>query len=93
MSKKAIIKPLADRVVVLPDPIADKTESGIYLAETAKEKPIRGTVIAVADGTKDQPMVVKVGDIVLYGKHAGTEIMVGDKPMLIMPLHDIFAII
>ena len=68
------IKPIADRVVVEAAPAEEKTASGIYIPDTAKEKPQRGTVVAVGDGKKDEPLTVKVGDVVLYGKYAGTEI-------------------
>jgi chaperonin GroES len=68
------IKPIADRVVVEAAPAEEKTASGIIIPDTAKEKPQRGTVVAVGDGKKDEPLTVKVGDEVLYGKYAGTEI-------------------
>ena len=68
------IKPIADRVVVEAAPAEEKTASGIYIPDTAKEKPQRGTVVAVGDGKKDEPLTVKVGDQGLYGKYAGTEI-------------------
>lgn len=87
------IRPLADRVVVEPAQAEEKTKSGIIIPDTAKEKPQRGTIIAVGTGKKDEPMTVKVGDTVLYGKYAGTEISVGGKDVLIMRESDIFAII
>ena len=87
------IKPIGDRVVVEPAPAEEKTASGIYIPDTAKEKPQKGTVIAVGNGKKDQPMTVKEGNVVLYGKYAGTEINVGGKDYLIMRESDIFAII
>ena len=65
------IKPIADRVVILPAPAEEKTASGIFIPDTAKEKPQRGTVVAVGDGKKEEPITVKVGDEVLYGKYAG----------------------
>ena len=85
------IKPLADRVLVKPAASEEKTASGIIIPDTAKEKPQRGEVIAVGKGTKDDEMVVKVGDQVLYGKYAGTEIEDGDVKYLIMRQSDILA--
>jgi chaperonin GroES len=90
---KVNIKPLADRVLVEPASAEETTASGIIIPDTAKEKPQRGTVIAVGKGTKDAPMTVKAGDAILYGKYAGTEITVDDKEYLIMRESDIFAII
>ena len=87
------IKPLADRVLVEPLAAEQKTAGGIIIPDTAKEKPQKGTVIAVGEGKKDEPMTVKVGDTVLYGKYAGTEINVEGKDYLIMRESDIFAII
>lgn len=88
-----MIKPLADRVVVEPKEAETKTASGLYIPDTAKEKPQQGTVVAVGSGTKDVEMEVKVGDVVLYGKYAGTEVTFGDKKYLIMKQSDILAII
>ncbi len=88
-----MIKPLADRVVVEPKEAETKTASGLYIPDTAKEKPQQGTVIAVGPGTKDVEMEVKVGDVVLYGKYAGTEVTFEDKKYLIMKQSDILAII
>ena len=88
-----MIKPLADRVVVEPKEAETKTASGLYIPDTAKEKPQQGTVIAVGPGTKDVEMEVKVGDVVLYGKYAGTEVSFEDKKYLIMKQSDILAII
>lgn len=88
-----MIKPLADRVVVEPKEAETKTASGLYIPDTAKEKPQQGTVIAVGPGTKDVEMEVKVGDVVLYGKYAGTEVSYEDKKYLIMKQSDILAII
>lgn len=88
-----MIKPLADRVVVEPKEAETKTASGLYIPDTAKEKPQRGTVIAVGPGTKDVEMEVKVGDVVLYGKYAGTEVSFEDKKYLIMKQSDILAVI
>ncbi len=87
------IKPLADRVIVEVSPAEEKTASGIIIPDTAKEKPQKGKVVAVGDGKKDEPMSVKVGDTVLYGKYSGTEIAVDGKDFLIMRESDIFAVI
>ncbi|WP_026998862.1 co-chaperone GroES [Eisenibacter elegans] len=87
------IKPLADRVVVEPAPAEEKTASGIIIPDTAKEKPQRGTVVAVGAGKKDEPVTVKVGDTVLYGKYSGTELNIDGKEYLIMRESDIFAVI
>jgi chaperonin GroES len=87
------VKPLQDRVLVEAAPAEEKTSGGIIIPDTAKEKPQRGTVVAVGNGKKDEPMTVKVGDKVLYGKYAGTEINVDGKEYLIMRESDIFAII
>jgi len=84
---------LADRVVVEPKEAETKTASGLYIPDTAKEKPQQGTVVAVGPGTKDVEMEVKVGDVVLYGKYAGTEVTFEDKKYLIMKQSDILAII
>jgi chaperonin GroES len=87
------IKPLADRVVVEPAAAEEKTASGLFIPDTAKEKPQRGTIVAIGAGKKDEPLTVKVNDTVLYGKYAGTEITVDGKEYLIMRESDIFAII
>ncbi len=87
------IKPLADRVLVKPTAPEEKTASGIIIPESAKEKPLKGEVIAVGNGTKDEEMVVKKGDTVLYGKYAGTEIELDTEKFLIMRQSDILAII
>jgi chaperonin GroES len=87
------IKPLADRVLVEPAAAEEKTAGGIIIPDTAKEKPMKGTIVAVGDGKKDEPITVKNGDVVLYGKYAGTEISVDGKEYLIMRESDIFAII
>lgn len=87
------IKPIADRVVVQPAPAEEKTASGLYIPDTAKEKPQRGTVVAVGEGKKDEPVTVKVGDEVLYGKYAGTEITYEGAEYLIMRESDIYAIL
>ena len=90
---KVNIKPLADRVLVEPAAAEEKTASGIIIPDTAKEKPQKGKVVAVGNGKKDEPLTVKEGDEVLYGKYAGTEITVDGKEYLIMRESDIFAII
>ncbi len=88
-----MIKPLADRVLVQPKEAETKTVAGIYIPDTAKEKPQQGVVIAVGPGKKDEPMEVKVGDEVLYGKYAGTEVSFEDKKYLIVRQSDILAIL
>ncbi|WP_226390225.1 co-chaperone GroES [Penaeicola halotolerans] len=90
---KVNIKPLADRVLVAPAAAEEKTASGLYIPDTAKEKPQKGTVVAVGSGKKDEPLTVKVGDTVLYGKYAGTELSVDGSDYLIMREADIFAIL
>jgi chaperonin GroES len=87
------IQPLADRVVVEPAAAEQKTAGGIIIPDTAKEKPQKGTIVAVGAGKKDEPMTVKVGDNVLYGKYAGTEITIEGKDYLIMRESDLFAVI
>ena len=87
------IKPLADRVLVEAAAAEDKTAGGIIIPDTAKEKPQKGTVVAVGPGKKDEPMTVKVGDSVLYGKYAGTEITIDGVNYLIMRESDIVAVI
>lgn len=90
---KVNIKPLADRVLVLPAAAEEKTASGIIIPDTAKEKPLKGEVLATGGGTKDETMVVKAGDMVLYGKYAGTELEWEGEKLLIMRQSDILAII
>ena len=90
---KLKIKPLADRVLVEPAPAEEKTPGGIIIPDTAKEKPQKGTVVAVGPGKKDEPITVKVGDQVLYGKYAGTEIGIDGVNYLIMRESDIVAIV
>ena len=90
---KVNIKPLADRVLVQPAAAEEKTASGLYIPDTAKEKPQKGQVIAVGNGKKDEPLTVKVGDTVLYGKYSGTELSVDGNNYLIMRESDIFAIL
>ena len=87
------MKPLADRVIVAPAAAEEKTKSGIIIPDTAKEKPQRGTVMAAGTGKKDEPMTVKVGDNILYGKYSGTEVMIDGKEFLIMRESDIFAVV
>ena len=87
------IKPLADRVLVQPKEAEEKTASGIIIPDTAKEKPQKGTVVAVGPGTKDEKMDLKAGDNVLYGKYSGTEIEIDNNDYLIMRQADILAII
>ena len=87
------VKPLADRVLIEPAAAEQKTAGGIIIPDTAKEKPQRGTVVAIGPGKKDEPLTVKVGDLVLYGKYAGTEISVEGKDYLIMRESDIVAVI
>ena len=90
---KVNIKPLADRVIIEPAAAEETTASGIIIPDTAKEKPQKGSVVAVGSGKKDEPITVKVGDSVLYGKYAGTEITVDGNEYLIMRESDIFAIV
>ena len=87
------IKPLADRVVVEPAAAETKTESGIIIPDSAKEKPQEGVVVAVGAGKKDEPLTVKIGDKVLYGKYSGTELKLNGKDYLIMRESDILAIV
>lgn len=91
--KSVSLKPLADRVLVEAAAAEEKTAGGIIIPDTAKEKPQRGKVVAVGEGKKDEPLTVKVGDSVLYGKYAGTEITVEGKEYLIMRESDIFAVL
>ena len=90
---KLNIKPLADRVLLEPMEADTKTASGIIIPDNAKEKPQKATVVAVGSGTKDNPMTVKIGDTVLYGKYSGTELKFEGKDYLIMSEKDILAII
>ncbi len=87
------IRPLADRVLIEPKAAEEKTASGLFIPETAKEKPLEGIVVAAGPGTDDVKMEVKKGDHVLYGKYAGTEITVDGADYLIMKQSDILAII
>jgi chaperonin GroES len=90
---KVKLNPLGDRVLVKPDAAEEKTASGLYIPDTAKEKPQRGEVIAVGPGKKDEPLTVKSGDKVLYGKYSGTEITIEGVDYLIMRESDIYAIV
>ena len=85
------IRPLADRVLILPAPAEEKTIGGIIIPDSAKEKPLRGEVLAVGNGTKDEEMVLKAGDQVLYGKYAGTELELEGEKFLIMRQSDVLA--
>jgi chaperonin GroES len=87
------IKPLADRVLVEPATVEEKTAGGIIIPDTAKEKPQKGMVVAVGPGKKDEPMTIKTGDHVLYGKYGGTDITIAGKDYLIMRESDIYAIV
>ncbi len=90
---KLKIKPLADRVVIQANEAEEKTTSGIIIPDTAQEKPQKGTVVAVGQGKPDEPLTVKAGDTVLYGKYAGTEISIDGDDYLIMRESDIFAVV
>ena len=87
------IKPLADRVLIEPTAAEETTMSGIIIPDSAKEKPLKGTVLAVGKGTKDEEMLLKEGDVVLYGKYAGTEIELEGKKYLIMRQNDVLAVL
>ena len=87
------IKPLADRVLIKPAPAEEKTVGGIIIPDSAKEKPLKGEFVAVGNGTKDEEMVVKPGDTVLYGKYAGTELELDGEKYLIMRQSDVLAIL
>lgn len=94
MSKsKLSIRPLADRVVIEPAMAEEKTASGIIIPDTAKEKPQKGTVVAVGPGNKDNAVTLKVGDVVIYGKYAGTEFHLDGKDYMIMRESDVIAVI
>lgn len=93
MAKNVNITPLHDRVIVKPAPAEEKTAGGIIIPDTAKEKPQRGTVMAAGPGKKDEPMTVKAGDTILYGKYAGTEVSFEGEDYLIMRESDILAVI
>lgn len=87
------IKPLADRVLVKPAAAEEKTVAGIIIPDTAKEKPLKGEVLAVGNGTKDEVMVLKVGDTVLYGKYSGNEVELDGEKYLIMRQSDVLAVL
>lgn len=87
------LTPLADRVIIKPAPAETKTVGGIIIPDTAKEKPLQGEVLAVGQGTKDEAMILKAGDHVLYGKYAGTEVDFDGEKLLIMRQSDVLAII
>ena len=87
------IKPLADRVLVKPAAAEEKTAGGIIIPDTAKEKPLQGKVLAVGQGTKDEEMVLKAGDQVLYGKYAGTEVELDGEKYIIMRQSDVLAVL
>lgn len=87
------IKPLADRVLILPTPAEEVTATGIIIPDSAKEKPLKGKVIAVGNGTKDEEMLLKEGDKVLYGKYAGSEVQLEGEKYIIMRQNDVLAII
>ena len=89
----AKIQPLADRVLVKPAAAEEKTVGGIIIPDSAIEKPLRGTVLAVGNGTKDEAMVLKEGDTILYGKYAGTELEFDGEKLLIMRQSDVLAIV
>ena len=93
MAKKLQVTPLHDRVIVKPAAAEEKTAGGIIIPDTAKEKPQRGIIVAAGTGKKDEPMTVKVGDNVLNGKYAGTEITIEGQDLLIMRESDILAIV
>ena len=87
------VKPLADRVLIEPAAAEEKTAGGIIIPDAAKEKPRKGIVVAVGDGKKDEPLIVKVGDTVLYGQYSGTDLKVEGKDYLIMKESDVYAIV
>lgn len=87
------VKPLADRVLIQPTAAEEVTASGIIIPDSAKEKPSKGKVLAVGNGTKDEEMVLKAGDTVLYGKYAGTEIKIDGEKVLIMRQSEVLAVV
>ena len=93
MSSTLKLTPLQDRVIVKPAPAEEKTAGGIIIPDTAKEKPQRGTVLAVGPGKKDEPTTVKKGDTVLYAKYGGSEIRIDGQDLLILRESDILAVI
>ena len=92
-NKTMAVKPLSDRVLVKPNPAEEKTAGGLFIPDTAKEKPLMGKVIAAGPGTADIKMEVKVGDVVMYGKYAGTELHYEGEDYLVMKQSDIIAVI
>jgi len=93
MSNTLNITPLADRVVVSPAAAEEKTAAGIIIPDTAKEKPQKGTIVAIGNGKPEEPLTVKVGDTVLYGKYSGTDVQIEGEDYLIMRESDIYAIV
>tara|TARA_B100000683_G_C12009141_1_gene357153 strand:- start:97 stop:378 length:282 start_codon:yes stop_codon:yes gene_type:complete len=93
MSNTLNIKPLADRVVVSPAAAEETTAAGIIIPDTAKEKPQKGTIVAIGNGKPEEPLTVKVGDTVLYGKYSGTDVQIEGEEYLIMRESDIYAIV
>lgn len=87
------IKPLADRVLIRPDKAEEKSAGGIIIPDSAKEKPLKGKVIAAGKGTKDEAMELKEGDTVLYGKYAGTEVEIYGEHLMIMRQSDVLAVL
>lgn len=87
------VKPLADRVLIQPTPAEEVTVAGIIIPDSAKEKPLKGTVLAVGPGTKDETMELKAGDTVLYGKYAGTEVELDGEKVIVMRQSDVLAVI
>lgn len=87
------LKPLADRVIIRPTEAEETTVNGIIIPDSAKEKPLKGTILAVGNGTKDEEMVLKAGDEVYYGKYAGTELEVDGEKVLVMRQNEVLAII
>ena len=87
------VKPLADRVLIQPCQAEEVTMSGIIIPDSAKEKPLKGTVLATGPGTKEETMELKVGDVVLYGKYAGTEVEIDGEKVIIMRQNDVLAIV
>jgi chaperonin GroES len=88
-----MIKPLADRVLIEPAPVETKTASGLIIPDTAKEKPSKGKVVATGPGKKDEPITAKIGDVVLYGKYSGTEIVIEGVSYVMMRESEIFGIL
>lgn len=87
------VKPLSDRVLVKPNPAEEKTASGLFIPDTAKEKPLMGKIVAVGPGTAEIKMEVKVGDMVIYGKYAGTELSHEGEDYLVMKQSDLIAVV